>query len=101
MLGALALMFLLLGALAFGSIIYGAQQQSGAVRISVGQRVLAAGTLRTWDCREHLLLSVDCPPTYGVWVSAPTPPLGRTTTMMLLEIPASVVAAFTERPTTS
>ena len=99
MLGALVLLLLLIGILIFGSIIYGAQQRSGAVRISVGQSVLAAGTLRMWDCREHLMLSMECPPIYGVWLSVPAPPLGRTTTTMLVEIPASVAALFTATPT--
>lgn len=98
MLGALVLMFLLLGTLVLGSIVYGAQRQSGALHISAGDTVVAAGTLRRWDCREHLLLSIDCPPVYGVWLSAPTPPLGRTSTTMLLEIPASVAVVFTGRP---
>jgi hypothetical protein len=100
MLGAFALIVLLIGALVVGSIIYGVQQQSGTVHISIGQSMLAAGTLRRWDCREHLLLSIDCPPIYGVWFSSPVPPLGRTTTTMLLEIPASIVFSLTGRPIT-
>jgi hypothetical protein len=94
-LGVLVLSVLLVGALVVGSIIYGVQQQSGAVHITMGRSVLAAGTLRRWDCREYLLLSMDCPPIYGVWLSVPTPPLDRTTTTMLLEIPASIVILFT------
>jgi hypothetical protein len=100
MLGALMLIILLVGTLVVGSIIYGVQQRSGAVHINVGQSVLAAGTLRRWDCREHLLLSKECPPIYGVWFSAPAPPLGRMTTTMLLEIPASIVFSLTGRAIT-
>ena len=95
-LGALVLAFLLIGALVAGSIVYGAQQPSGAVQISLGQGVLAAGVHRIWDCRDHLLHSTDCPPVYGVWLSAPTAN-GRVTTTMLLDIPESIVVIFRGR----
>jgi hypothetical protein len=85
MLGAFVLALLLLGAFVVGSVIYGAQQPSGAVHITVGQAQLDIGTPPLFDCTRRGQPAHACPKFDGILLFLPFAG-GRTLTTMRIGI---------------